>query len=114
MYFGAVPCITLGMSKSTPIHVTAQEAQFIARLRECPELHEQLEAVVNLANNSDAPLNADEAEEKLIDLVQQLGRKTLGSWASKREEQVVQQARSEGQRMQQREKKDSTGGARSD
>ena len=102
------------MSKSTPIHVTAQEAQFIARLRECPELHEQLEAVVNLANNSDAPLNADEAEEKLIDLVQQLGRKTLESWASKREEQVVQQARSEGQRMQQREKKDSTGGARSD
>ena len=55
-----------------------------------------------------------ELGEKLIDLVQQLGRKTLESWASKREEQVVQQARREGQRMQQREKKDSTGGARSD
>ena len=101
------------MSENTPIHVTTQEAQLIARLRECPELHEQLEAIVNLANSPDAPLSADEAEEKLIELVQQLGRKTLSRWATQREEQVVQQARSEGQRMQQREKKDSAGGARS-
>lgn len=99
------------MSKNTPIHVTTQEAQFIVKLRECPELHEQLDALVNLANNSNAPLSADEAEERLIDLVQQLGRKTLGSWAAKREEQVVEQERTGGQRMQQREKKGSTGGA---
>jgi len=102
------------MSKKPSIQITEREAEFIAKLRECPDLHEQLDAIVKLAGNHAAPGKADEVEEKLIDLFQQLGQRALGNWATKREEQTVQERRSQGSKMQQREKKDCTGGASSD
>jgi hypothetical protein len=94
-------CIKLGMSKKTQSRKDAEN--LLKRLENRPDLLERFSSILDLAED-DEERAFDEVESLLIEEVRKLGNETMGSWVSRREEQVAQKLKSES-KVQQREKK---------
>jgi len=83
--------------------------RFIAKLHEHPELQARFEGVMALVENADGdPLTADDAEQRVVEELQQLGREALQCWAQRKATGLEQEY--DGRRdYQRKEKKGSTG-----
>ncbi len=65
------------------------------RLREYPELRARFEEMLAIVENADGEIvKADEAEERVIQELRQLGRSALQGWAERKQRKV--QSESEG------------------
>ena len=83
--------------------------RFIAKLHEHPELQERFEGVMALVENADGDtLTADDAEQRVVEELQQLGREALQCWA-KRKATGIEHEYDKRRDYQRKEKKDSTG-----
>ncbi len=84
---------------------TKRRAQELARrLEHNPELLTRFESIMNLSESDDLK-TVDDIEGVLIDEVRKLGGETLGSWASRREEQLAKKLHEENKGVRMREKK---------
>ena len=83
--------------------------RFIAKLHEHPELQERFEGVLAVVENADGDtLTADDAEQRVVEELQQLGREALECWAKRKAGGLAHEY--DGRRdYQRKEKKDSTG-----
>ncbi len=83
--------------------------RFIARLQEHPELQARFEGVMALVENTNGDtLTADDAEQRVVEELQQLGREALQCWAQ-RKATVLEREYDARLDYQRKEKKDSTG-----
>lgn len=74
------------------------------RLREYPELRARFEEMLAIVENADGDIvKADEAEERVIQELRQLGQSALQGWAERKQRRV--QRESEGQREVTRKEK---------
>ncbi len=61
-------------------------------LRDHPDLYESIHEILALVKNAEGQTDtADEVEEKLIELVRELGVRTMKGWGDKRQEHIVDQ-----------------------
>lgn len=104
MYKRSVVCNRLGMASSNRKETKRRAQEVVRRLEQNPELLARIESIVNLSE-SDELKTLDEIESVLIDEVRKLGGETLGSWASRREEQLAAELRRENEKVRLREKK---------
>ncbi|MDQ3258855.1 MAG: hypothetical protein M3R15_34155 [Acidobacteriota bacterium] len=83
--------------------------RFIASLQEHPELQARFEGVMALVDNANGDtLTADDAEQRVVEELQLLGREALQCWAQRKATVLEQEY--DGRRDYQRKgKKDSTG-----
>jgi hypothetical protein len=59
------------------------------RLREYPELRERFEEMLGIVENADGDIvKADEAEERVIQELRQLGQSALQGWAERKQRRV--------------------------
>ncbi len=89
--------------------VDERTKRFIASLQEHPELQQRFEGVMALVDNANGDtLTADDAEQRVVEELQLLGREALQCWA-KRKSSVLEQEYDGRRDYQRKEKKDSTG-----
>ena len=75
---------------------TAQEEQLIEQLRQRPHILERVRSILEIADNKEGPLRtADQVEEMLIDEMRRLGSATMTEWATRAEERVSTELRSQ-------------------
>ena len=59
------------------------------RLREYPGLREQIEALVAVVENASGDVvRADEAEQRVVETVREIGHEALQSWAERKQQHV--------------------------
>jgi len=84
------------MNEKSGVGVTG-EGTLEERLREYPELRARFEEMLAIVENADGDIvKADEAEERVIQELRQLGQSALQGWAERKQRRV--QRESEGQR----------------
>lgn len=96
--------------KKDALSFTEEELSLVEQLRRHPELLQQIKPILDLAENTDNDLDANDIEDRLAQEVEALGNRVLGQWAKNVEEKQVQVERSKHPKFQQREKKRSGGG----
>lgn len=65
------------------------ERRLEERLREYPELEERIEELLAVVENAEGDIvKADEAEERVIQELRQLGRSALQGWAERKQRRV--------------------------
>lgn len=104
MYKRSLVCNRLGIASSNRKEIKRRSQDVARRLERHPELLERFEAILELSQ-SDELKTLDEIEGVLIEEVRKLGGETLGSWASRREQQLEKQLRQENEKVRLREKK---------
>jgi len=76
--------------------VPGEEQKLEERLRAYPELRARFEEMLAIVENADGDIvKADEAEERVIEELRQLGRSALQGWAERKQRRL--QKESEGQ-----------------
>src|SRR2546426_8074929 len=84
------------MGKETGAGV-GEERRLEERLREYPELRARFEAMLAIVENADGDIvKADEAEERVIQELRQLGQSALQGWAERKQRRGAKE--SEGER----------------
>ena len=84
-------------------------SRLAARLAQHPELRARFEEILAVAENARGDANtADEAEERAIEQVRQLGQELLQSWAERKHARLVQEYDTR-RDTQRKGKKNSTG-----
>lgn len=96
--------------KKGSLKFTDEELSLVEQLRRHPELLQQIKPILDLAENTDEGLDANDIEDRLIQEVDALGNKVLGQWAQNVEEEQAQLEGTKHSKFQQREKKRSGGG----
>lgn len=82
------------------------EAQFMARLRQHPELLARFQSILELTRNTDGPLKtADEVEERLILELRQLGNTSMNQWATQAEQRASDELKAQDATVRSRKKK---------
>lgn len=82
------------------------------RLLSHPHLCERIEALLNIVDNSASDLEqADEAEQRVIEEVRQIGQQALSSWAERQHQKQSEKLRSSHAQVRKHLKKNSTGTA---
>lgn len=91
------------------LNLDPKDIGFMQRLKEHPELQERFEILLAVVENADGDsLTADEAEQRVIEELRQMGQRALQSWAERKQKRVeVSYARRSDVRR--KEKKSSTG-----
>ncbi len=92
-----------------PLSSSANSQDFLERLHRHPELEAEFAALLDIVENAAGDASkADEAEERVAQELQRLGRQALQSWAERKQQKVQAQceARSE---LSRKQKKSSTG-----
>jgi len=75
-----------------------------------PELRERVESLVDIIYDTRGELDrADDAEERVIGELRQLGQEVMENWAKKKEAQKVAQLQAEDEKVRKHGKKKSTG-----
>ena len=85
---------------------SSAEAQFMARLRQHPELLARFQSILALTRNADGPLQtADEVEERLIQELRPLGHASMNQWATQAEQRVSDELKTADATVRSRKKK---------
>jgi hypothetical protein len=80
------------------------------RLMAHPQLFERIEALLNVVENSASDIEkADEAEQRVIAEVRQIGQQALSSWAHLQHQKQTQWLRQGNPKVRQHTQKNSTG-----
>jgi len=91
------------------LNLDPNEIGFMQRLKEHPELPERFAVLLAVVENADGDsLTADEAEQRVIEELRQLGQRALQAWAE-RKQQRVEVAYARLSDVRRKEKKSSTG-----
>jgi len=87
-----------------------KRAEILAqRLLQHPHLHSRLEALLDVVENADGDvLKADEAEQRVIEELRQIGHEALQAWAGRKLSRVISESEKRGD-LSRKEKKTSTG-----
>lgn len=90
--------------KST--HTKEKLERFIAKIRLNPELADEFEPIVDIAQakNSSADFTADQAEEEIRRRIASLAAKTLGGWAQSSAEAAASHALADGAKRHSKKK----------
>jgi len=88
-----------------------QEDRIIEGLRRNPQMMDRIEAILRLGQAEGGIKSADEVEELLIEEIRKLGAETLSTWAANVEQTLATEVKARPTKVQQREKKRSSGGA---
>lgn len=92
--------------KTTAKPIPAQESRLLEQLRQHPEMMARVQSILDLARNEEGPLKtADEVEELLVQEIRQLGNVTMRQWATRAEERVSTELRSQDTTVLSRKKK---------
>ncbi len=79
------------------------------RLREYPQLRERMEALVAVVENASGDVvKADEAEQRVMEEIRQMGQEALQAWAQ-RKHRRLEQAYDQRRDVTRKSKKNSTG-----
>jgi hypothetical protein len=89
--------------RSQATKTTPEEEQLLAQLRRHPELREQVQCLLDLAEGADC--TADEFEDQLVPEVRKLGRTTVESWGRRVEQEAGDQYKADQPGAQQSKKK---------
>lgn len=96
--------------KHTAKPITPQESRLLEQLRQHPEMMARVQSILDLARNEEGPLKtADEVEELLVQEIRQLGNVTMRQWATRAEERVSTELRSQDSTVLSRKKKADVG-----
>ena len=72
--------------------LSREELHLIEQLRQPPQLLERFQNILEITANAEGPLkSADEVEGLLIEALRRLGNTTMGSWAGRAEQRLVEQ-----------------------
>jgi hypothetical protein len=94
--------------------LSAQEIQFIERLRRHPLMAARFQSILEIAGNAEGPLKtADAVEDLVVEELRQLGQAALGEWAVQAEERASAELRERDPRARSRKKKRCSGGVSS-
>lgn len=75
-----------------PTEMNPAELKLIGRLRECPELMERFQHILEISSSADGTIKkADEIEALLIEELRRLGKVTMESWGSGVESTLAEQ-----------------------
>ena len=86
--------------------VRPDEAAFLERLRQHPELKLRFQNILDLAHTADGPIQtADAMEARVIEQVRQLGLATLNQWAARAEQRLAQETQAADDTVRSRKKK---------
>ncbi len=86
--------------------VSSQENRLLEQLRRHPEIMQRVQEILDLTDNAEGPLKtADQIEELLIAELRKLGHATMNQWASRAEERVTQELKSQDTSIRSRKKK---------
>jgi hypothetical protein len=86
--------------------LNAMEAQFMARLREHPELLARFQSILDLTCTREGQLQtADEVEALLIRELRQLGHTSMNQWATQAEQRVSEELKGQDVTLRSRKKK---------
>ena len=81
------------MRKKSGGGVRAGELTLEERLREYPELRVRFEEMLAIVENASGDIvKADEAEERVIEELRELGRTALQGWAERKQRRVQQES----------------------
>lgn len=79
------------------------------RLLQHPHLHSRIEALLDVVENADGDvLKADEAEQRVIEEIRQIGQEALQAWAERKLSRVTSES-DKRKDLSRKEKKTSTG-----
>jgi hypothetical protein len=98
----------VGMKKKKAVGwaLNDQEVQLIEQLRQYPEMMDRVRSILKIASQEKGPLkNADEVEELLIEEMRRLGHATMSQWATRAEERVSTELKSQDASVRSRKKK---------
>lgn len=86
--------------------IQSDEARFLERLRQHPELQARFQSILDLAHGADGPIQtADAVEEQVIVALRQLGHATLNHWAARAEERLAAETKATDDTVRSRKKK---------
>ena len=92
--------------KQTADEIPSDEARFLERLRQHPELKARFQSILDLAHAADGPIQtADAVEERVIVELRQLGHATLNHWAARAEARLAAETKAEDDTVRPRKKK---------
>jgi len=78
------------MQKSANSASDARAQQLLEQLQQHPALHDRIEALLQVVENSDGTaVKADEAEERVAEELRRLGQEALQAWAERKEQRLV-------------------------
>jgi uncharacterized NAD(P)/FAD-binding protein YdhS len=88
----------------------AAQVSIEERLEAHPALKARIEALLDVVENSTQDVKkADEAEQKVIEELRQMGQQALQSWAEAQQQKQTAQLRHQQPKVRQHSKKNSTG-----
>ena len=86
--------------------IQSDEARFLERLREHPELKARFQSILDVAHAVDGPIQtADAVEERVIVELRQLGHATMNQWAARAEQRLAEETRAADDTVRRRKKK---------
>ena len=86
--------------------IRSDEARFLERLRQHPELKARFQSILDLAHAAEGPLQtADAVEERVIVELRQLGHATMNQWAAQAEQRLADETRAGDVTVRRRKKK---------
>ena len=86
--------------------IQTDEAQFLERLRQHPELKARFQSILDLAHAADGPIQtADAVEEQVIVELRQLGHATMNQWAAQVEQRLADETKATDATVRSRKKK---------
>ena len=87
-----------------------REEQILLQLRENPTLCARIEAILNIAADEDGSCDtADDAEERTVEELRNLGNELLTAWAEKRHNRGISTVKGANKRVVKHSKKKSIG-----
>ena len=86
--------------------IQSDEARFLERLREHPELKARFQSIRDVAHAVDGPIQtADAVEERVIVELRQLGHETMNQWAARAEQRLAVETKAGDDTVRRRKKK---------
>ena len=94
------------MKYPTSREFSATDKQFLAALRQHPELRARFQSILELTQNADGPVKtADAVEGQLIEVLRQLGHESMNQWAAQAEQRVSTELQQQDATVRSRKKK---------
>jgi len=86
--------------------IQSDEAHFLERLRQHPELKARFQSILDLAHAADGPIQtADAMEGRVIVELRQLGHATMNQWAARAEQRLAEETKAADDTVRSRKKK---------
>jgi len=82
-----------------------EERQLIERLRQRPEMMERVRSILDIAQEANGAMTADQAEALLVEEMRKLGNTTLRDWAGGVQERLTADLRQKDATVRSRKKK---------